>query len=73
MIFTSSLPLITSDFNSFPEIRAQFFSFLKSLVCYNFNLLFSIDQGYFNVILDCVVWSFKHELSTYSDLGLDLL
>ena len=25
MIFTSSLPLITSDFNSFPEIRANFF------------------------------------------------
>lgn len=24
-------------------------------------------------ILDCIIWSFRHELSTYSDLGLDLL
>lgn len=73
MIFTSSLPLITSDFNSFPEIRANFFSFLKSLVKFNFAPLFSLEEGYFNTILDCVIWSLRHELSTYSDLGLDLL
>lgn len=70
MIFTSSLPLITSDFNSFPEIRANFFSFLKSLVRFNFGNLFSLDSSYFNTILDCVIWSLRHELSTYSDLGL---
>ena len=52
MIFTSSLPLITSDFNSFPEIRANFFAFLKSLVKFNFGMLFSLDQNYFNTILD---------------------
>lgn len=40
MIFTSSLPLITSDFNSFPEIRANFFAFLKALVKFNFGPLF---------------------------------
>lgn len=73
MIFTSSLPLITSDFNSFPEIRANFFAFLKALVKYNFGNLFSLDQNYFNTILDCVIWSLRHELSNYSDLGLDLL
>ena len=44
MIFTSSLPLITSDFNSFPEIRANFFGFLKSLVKFNFGPLFSLQE-----------------------------
>lgn len=73
MIFASSLPLITTDFNSFPEIRANFFAFLKSLIKFNFGLLYSLDESHFNTILDCVVWSFRHELSTYSDLGLDLL
>lgn len=73
MIFTSSLPLITSDFNSFPEIRANFFSFLKSLVKFNFGPLFSLEQKYLTTILDCIIWSFRHELSTYSDLGLELL
>jgi len=43
MIFTSSLPLITSDFNSFPEIRANFFSFLKALVKFNFGTLFALN------------------------------
>ena len=73
MIFTSSLPLITSDFNSFPEIRANFFSFLKALVKFNFGPLFSLQENYLNTILDCIIWSFRHELSTYSDLGLELL
>lgn len=26
-----------------------------------------------STILNCIIWSFKHELSTYSDLGLELL
>lgn len=73
MIFTSSLPLITSDFNSFPEIRANFFSFLKALVKYNFGPLFSLQEQFLITILDCIIWSFRHELSTYSDLGLELL
>lgn len=73
MIFSSSLPLITTDFNSFPEIRANFFAFLKALIKYNFYMLYSLDEKKFNLILDCVIWSLRHELSTYSDLGLDLL
>ena len=73
LIFQSSLPLITTDFNSFPEIRANFFAFLKALIKYNFNLLYSLDANHFNTILICVIWSFRHQLSTYSDLGLDLL
>jgi len=43
MIFSSSLPLITTDFNSFPEIRAHFFAFLKALVQFNFEMLYSLD------------------------------
>ena len=74
MIFSSSLPLITTDFNSFPQIRTNFFAFLKSLIKFNFNLLFYLQPTtYFDTILDCVVWSFRHELNTYSDLGLELL
>jgi exportin-1 len=73
MIFGSSLPLITTDFNSFPEIRGSFFAFLKALVKYNFGMLYSLEIAKFNLILDCVVWSLRHELSTYSDLGLELV
>jgi exportin-1 len=73
LIFTSSLPLITSDFNSFPEIRSSFFAFLKALVKFNFGPLFELQENYMNTILDCIIWSFRHELSNYSDLGLELL
>lgn len=73
MIFSSSLPLITTDFNSFPEIRAHFFAFLKALVQFNFEMLYSLDEKNFDQVLNCVIWSMRHELSTFSDLGLDLL
>lgn len=46
---------------------------MKALIKYNFNLVFSLDESQFNLILDCIIWSLRHELSTYSDLGLDLL
>ena len=36
-------------------------------------MLYSLEESRFNVILDCIIWSLRHELSTYGDLGLDLL
>lgn len=47
VIFNSTLPLITADFNSYPEIRENFFAFLKALIKYNFGLLYSLDQDKF--------------------------
>jgi exportin-1 len=72
-VFESTLSMITTDFNSFPEIRVNFFSLLKSIVKYNFQQLYNMPEDKFHTIMNCIVWSIKHELSTFSDLGLDLL
>ena len=46
---------------------------MKALIKFNFGNLFSLGENYFNTVLDCIIWSIRHELSNYSDLGLDLL
>ena len=72
-IFGSTLSMITSDFNSYPEIRQSFFEFLKSIIKFNFEQFYNMPGDNFDTSLNCVVWSFKHHLSSFSDLGLDLL
>lgn len=72
-VFGTTLAMISTDFNSFPEIRMAFFSFLKSIIKYNFEQLYNMPEDKFHTIMDCIVWSIKHELNTFSDLGLDLL
>lgn len=72
-VFAATLSMISSDFNSFPEIRMAFFSFLKSIIKYNFEQLYNMPEDKFHTIMDCIVWSIKHELNTFSDLGLELL
>jgi len=46
---------------------------LKSIIKYNFQQLYNMPEDKFHTIMNCVVWSIKHELNTFSDLGLDLL
>ena len=56
-----------------PVVPHSFFNFLKALVKFNFATLFDLDEKFFNTVLDCIIWSLRHELSNYSDLGLELL
>jgi hypothetical protein len=72
-VFESTLLMITTDLNSFPEIRVNFFSLLKSIVKYNSQQLYNMPEDKFHIIMNCIMWSIKHELNTFNDLGLDLL
>lgn len=72
-IFGSALGMITNDFSSYPEIRQSFFEFVRAMIKYNFEQFYNMPGDKFETTLNCVVWSFKHHLSTFSDLGLELL
>jgi len=73
LIFNSTLGMITSDFNSFPDIRMNFFKFLKAVINNAFNVLFSIPAQQFKTMIDCVIWAIKHELPAIYDIGLEVL
>ena len=73
LIFTSTLTMITRDFQSYPDHRMNFFTFLKAVINSAFESLFSIPADQFKTIINCVIWAFKHDLSMLYELGLDIL
>ena len=72
-LFDSTLGMISSDFKSFPDHRVNFFIFLKSVVDTCFQALLNIPKEQLETIINCVIWSIKHELSSIYEVGLDSL
>ena len=72
-LLNSTLPMITIDFQSYPDHRINFFAFIKAIVDRFFDSLFNIPADQFKTIIDCVIWAFKHEQVTTSEIGLDSL
>ena len=70
-VFKCALPMITQDFGSYFDHRHNFFIFLRSAVNNSFEFLINIEPAQFKVILDCLVWAFKHELSNIYEIGLE--
>lgn len=73
LMFTSTLGMISADFQSFPDHRFNFFIFLKNVIESCFQELLGILQEQLTTVIDCVIWSIKHELGNYYELGLEAL
>ena len=72
-ILSCTLPMITKDFESYPDHRVNFFLFLRSAVKNCFQYLISIEAGQFKTMIDCLIWSIKHQLSTIYNIGLETI
>lgn len=68
-----TLPMISKDFESFPDHRLNFFKFLKAGVKNCFQYLISIDPPQFKLVINSFIWSIKHSLSTMSEVGLETI
>jgi len=73
LMFTSTLGMISADFQSFPDHRFNFFIFLKNVIESCFQELLGVSQEQLTLVIDCVIWSVKHELGNYYELGLEAL
>ena len=65
--------MITKDFTSFYEIRANFFKLIQTMVKNCFDVFTNIPEDNFKVILDCVVWAMKHDAPDQSQTGTKTL
>lgn len=72
-IFGSTLSLISSDFSSYPDHRVNFFVFLKTVVETCFQALLSVPKEQLETVINCMIWSIKHELSNIYEVGLESL
>jgi len=71
--FECTLQMITVNFEDFPEHRIRFFEFLKSVNLHAFPALFQIPTEHQKLVVDSIVWAFKHTERNISETGLDIL
>ena len=72
-VFESTLEVITSNMLDHPEHRVQFFKFIQAANEFCFFGLFSVPPNYQKMIVDSIVWAFKHTARDISETGLDIL
>jgi len=72
-VFEPTLRMITANFEDFPEHRLAFFKLLKAVNTHCFPALFAIPTAHHKLIVDSVVWAFKHTERTVAETGLEIL
>ena len=65
--------MINKDFEEFPEHRTNFFLLLQAINQHCFPALLMIPAEQFKLVIDSVVWAFKHTMRNVAETGLDIL
>lgn len=72
-VFECTLSMITKNFEDYPEHRANFFHLLRAVNSNCFGAFFAMPEQSFKLVLDSVVWAFKHAERNISETGLNIL
>ncbi len=72
-LFECTLEMINKDFEEFPEHRTNFFLLLQAVNMFCFAAFLSIPAAQFKLVLDSVIWAFKHTMRNVADTGLNIL
>lgn len=72
-VFSVTMQMITENFADFPDHRVQFFGFLRAVDQYCFRALLDMSPDNFKMVIDSIVWAFRHTMRGVSKTGLQLL
>ena len=72
-IFQPTLEMITTNMLDHPEHRINFFQFLREANEHCFYGLFNIPTAQQKLLIDSIVWAFKHTERNISETGLEIL
>ncbi|XP_033735453.1 exportin-1-like [Pecten maximus] len=72
-VFECTLDMINKDFEEFPEHRTNFFLLLQAVNSHCFQAFLNIPPAQFKLVLDSIIWAFKHTMRNVADTGLDIL
>jgi len=77
--FNATLEMITTNFEDFPDHRIGLFQLLRAINTSCFSALFSLDpdpavaEQSFQLVINAIVWAFKHTERNVADTGLQTL
>ncbi len=57
----------------YPEHRLHFFNLLRAITNACFPTLFAMSPGQLKLVIDSIVWAFRHTERNVADTGLNLL
>ncbi|XP_011311556.1 exportin-1 [Fopius arisanus] len=72
-VFECTLEMINKDFEEFPDYRTNFFLLLQAVNVHCFPAFLSIPPAQFKLVLDSIIWAFKHTMRNVADTGLQIL
>ena len=68
-LFQCTLEMINKNFEEYPEHRTNFFLLLQSVNQKCFAGMLAIPAPQFKLIIDSVVWAFKHHMRNVAEIG----
>lgn len=72
-VFECTLAMINKDFEEYPEHRTNFYLLLQAVNNYCFAAFLTIPPAQFKLVLDSIIWAFKHTMRNVADTGLQIL
>ena len=72
-VFECTLQMITRNFEDYPEHRLRFFGFLRAVATRCFRALFALPPAHLQLVMDSIVWAFRHTERNVAETGLALL
>ncbi|XP_061703911.1 exportin-1 [Cydia pomonella] len=72
-VFECTLEMINKDFEEYPDHRTEFFLLLQAVNTNCFKAFLSIPPAQFKLVLDSIIWAFKHTMRNVADTGLQIL
>ncbi|KAH7026853.1 CRM1 C terminal-domain-containing protein [Linnemannia elongata] len=71
-VFDVTLNMINKDFSEYPDHRVGFFKLLRAISQSCFPALIKLPPAQLKLIMDSVVWAFKHTMRDIADTGLSI-
>lgn len=72
-VFQPTLEMITTNMLDYPDLRINFFRFLREANQHCFYGLFNVPPHLQKLIVDSIVWAFRHTERNISETGLEIL
>jgi exportin-1 len=65
--------MITINFEDYPEHRLKFFALLHAITNHCFKCLFGMSPPQVKLLIDSIIWAFRHTERNVAETGLLLL
>ncbi|CAI0561296.1 unnamed protein product [Linum tenue] len=72
-VFQCTLEMITKNFEDYPEHRLKFFSLLRAIATHCFPALIHLSSPQLKLVMDSIIWAFRHTERNIAETGLNLL